>query len=77
MATSTSAAEQFQASSVAQVDISPDQRMALLAQAFEMELAGTDEGSDGAAWPMGKTIWFAAGISLVLWIAILSALRFI
>ncbi len=74
---SASVAEQFQTSPAAQAAISPDQRMALLAQAFEMELAGADENRDDAAWPMGKTIWFAAGVSLVLWAAILGALRLI
>ncbi len=77
MATTTSIAEQFQPSSAVESTLSPDRRMALLAQAFEMELATADEGTNDASWPMGKTIWFAVGISLVLWAAILGAFRLI
>lgn len=77
MAISTSIAEQFQPAPAVESTLSPDKRMALLAQAFEMELAAADEGADDTAWPMAKTIWFAVGISLVLWAAILGVVRFI
>jgi hypothetical protein len=77
MATSTSIAEQFQPSSAVENTLSPDQRMAAFAQAFEMELAEADQAADDAAWPMGKTIWFGVAVSLVLWAIILGAFRLI
>jgi hypothetical protein len=61
----TSVTERFASFEDTQTVLRADQRMALLAQAFEMELE--DAKQDDTPWPMGRTIRFAALVSLALW----------
>lgn len=53
-----------------------DQKMALLAQAFQLEIDAHD-ADQGAGWPMAQTIWFAVAVSGALWMVIVTAIRLI
>lgn len=55
--------------------IAPDQRMAVLAQAFSLEMAETEQVEDDTPWPLGQTLWFAVGASAVLWAILIAAVR--
>ena len=56
-------------------ELRADERMARLAQAFEMDLA--QAGAGEVKWPMGTTIAFALACGLALWGAIAGAVHFI
>jgi hypothetical protein len=56
--------------------LAADRRMALLAQAFEIELAEAEPDREGA-WPMGQTMWLAVVISSALWALIYIIIRLI
>jgi len=52
----------------AEDDVRPEQRMAELALAFDLELAAAEADTD--KWPLGSTIAFAVSVSAALWIVI-------
>lgn len=55
-----------------------DQRMAMLAELFRLELETEDAEDEGITpWPMGKTILFAVGVSAALWAAIIAVARLV
>lgn len=55
--------------------IAPDQRMAVLAQAFSLEMAEAEQDVDDTPWPIGQTLWFVVGASAALWAIIIAAVR--
>lgn len=72
MSTVTSIAEQERAATAD--GLAADRRMALLAQAFEIELAEADHAD---SWSMGKTIWLSVLVSGALWALIIGIIRLI
>lgn len=51
-----------------------DQRMAMLAEAFSLELENAQD-EEVAPWPLAKTVWFAVSVSAVLWAGIIAVAR--
>lgn len=56
--------------------LAADQRMALLAQAFEIEFEQR-EYDHQASWSMGQTIWWSVLVSVALWGLIYAIIRII
>lgn len=79
MRTTNSAADHVPASEshFAADAIRPEQHIAMLAEAFSLEMTGMRDDTAAAPWPFWQTTLFAMVVGSVLWAGLIAAVRLI